>query len=283
MAISKNYLAYSDKITQLDVGANLDPYCGISSRPWHAELYLEYKRRIRLAQIELLKQNKLPDDMVSEYMYPAIRPDEGYLYTDRGDLDKTGFASYLDANTDRVFNEFLNDNTGNVVEIGNWAGVSTKKIVQYANNSNVYILNAWDDNIESYPPTYHAKYPQDKRAIIKKLSVLWQNFLLNCWDIRKNINILRGHPIDKIDELAIYGLYVDVIYINDLFEEDTQYNIIEKCVSNWPEAIIIGDGYESAFNNYQTKRVLTKCKHKLNIKIKNKGSVWFYEPVTTKT
>jgi hypothetical protein len=282
MAISKNYLLYGDKITQLDVGANLDPYCGVSSRPWHSEIYLEYKRRIRASQIEKLKQHKIPDILLSEYLYPTTKPDIEYLYSDLGELDKTGFNSYLDPNTDRILKEFLNDKTHNIIEIGNWAGISTKKLREHANYSNVFILNAWDTNIDAYPATYYARHTQEKRAVIKKLSLLWQNFLLNCWDIRENIHILRGNPIDKIDELAIHEIYIDVIYINNLFEEDTHYNIIQKCLSNWPEAIIIGDGYESTFNNFQTKRVLDKCKTKFNIKIKNKGSVWFYEPVTPK-
>ena len=34
MAISKMFFKY-ENITQLDIGANLDPYAGMACRPWH--------------------------------------------------------------------------------------------------------------------------------------------------------------------------------------------------------------------------------------------------------
>ncbi len=33
--ILKNYLLFGDNVIQLDLGSNLDPYCNVSSRPWH--------------------------------------------------------------------------------------------------------------------------------------------------------------------------------------------------------------------------------------------------------
>ena len=35
IAMSKNYIKYKNKITQIDLGSNLDPYVNVSSRPWH--------------------------------------------------------------------------------------------------------------------------------------------------------------------------------------------------------------------------------------------------------
>lgn len=35
IAISKNYIKYKDKITQIDIGSNLDPHVSVFSRPWH--------------------------------------------------------------------------------------------------------------------------------------------------------------------------------------------------------------------------------------------------------
>lgn len=35
IAMSKNYIKYKNKITQIDIGSNLDPYSNESSRPWH--------------------------------------------------------------------------------------------------------------------------------------------------------------------------------------------------------------------------------------------------------
>lgn len=34
--ILKNYLLFGDDMIQLDLGSNLDPYCGVNSRPWHS-------------------------------------------------------------------------------------------------------------------------------------------------------------------------------------------------------------------------------------------------------
>lgn len=40
--IDDNYHRYGNKITQLDVGSCVDPWCGVATRPWHPELARHY-------------------------------------------------------------------------------------------------------------------------------------------------------------------------------------------------------------------------------------------------
>lgn len=43
LMIHKNYEVYGHKITQLDLGANLSPYVGVSLRDWHGAVYERFK------------------------------------------------------------------------------------------------------------------------------------------------------------------------------------------------------------------------------------------------
>jgi len=42
LLIDNCYHSFGDKITQLDIGSCIDPWCGLASRPWHRELAKHY-------------------------------------------------------------------------------------------------------------------------------------------------------------------------------------------------------------------------------------------------
>ena len=70
------YRKYGNKITQLDVGSCIDPWCGINSRPWHPQ---PNAQNVGLKKGDLIKVNISYLDMISPLTVPSTIQSLGCL------------------------------------------------------------------------------------------------------------------------------------------------------------------------------------------------------------
>lgn len=277
MLISKNYFDYHNKIVQLDLGANLDPYAGAKSREWHVPILDYYKSLERKERLAMLRDSGMSIKSKTLYQWPNEKPDSSYTYKDDAEFDKTGFNTWFNPSHDIVFKQFLTDKSTAILEIGNWAGVTTKKINQYSPNADIFIINEWNKDVDSYLPIHNAKTLRDKRLISDKLNILYENFLINCWDIKDKISIIKNTPLGGLDDIKDEDIWIDVVYVNDLYSCDDLIKIIKIVLIYWPDAVLIGAGYNSNYDNFSNKRAVEYCSKHFNVKIKNKGDIWYYD------
>jgi len=46
LLVDQGFQRYGDRLTQMDIGSCIDPWCGVSSRPWHPELAKHFKLKL---------------------------------------------------------------------------------------------------------------------------------------------------------------------------------------------------------------------------------------------
>lgn len=273
--MSKNYLEYGNKLTQIDIGANLDPYCDVFSRDWHQPIIDYYRQLRRKNKMRELREHGMPGSLLQSYSNEVDKPDTSYAYKDTAEYDKIGFESWFDPKYNNMFKHILSNDMLSVIEIGNWCGVSTKAIKENAPNAKIFVINEWNRDLAAYQQKYNAKLEKDRRRISEKLSILWENFIINCWNIKDSVYVLRTTPKIGLETLAEQDVFADAIYINSIIDSNDLTNILNYCKINWPEAVLFGDGYNDPYNEYAIKRSLNNFELKFKIKVKNKNNIWY--------
>lgn len=151
------------------------------------------------------------------------------------DFDSHGWFSHH-----RVFQQIFTKDVKNVCELGSWLGSSTRFILDCSPSCNLYAIDHWSKDIKDYGNGKTA-LPIDPG--IEKISTLWNQFIVNCWDYRERLHPIRAYTNDGLRLLGEFDIKMDVVYIDASHSYENVYNDITDSLKNWPDAKIIGDDY----------------------------------------
>lgn len=130
-----------------------------------------------------------------------------------------------------LLREVIPQDTKLVVELGSWLGDSTRWFCEHCSKATVVAVDTWLGSTEHLL----------KRRNL--LPVLYDTFLVNCWEYRDRLIPFRNTSLAAMNFLAGLKLKPDVIY----FDSDHSYwgllSELETANSLFPKAILVGDDY----------------------------------------
>ncbi len=122
-----------------------------------------------------------------------------------------------------------------VIEVGAFLGLSTLWLAEKVGKSGrVVTIDTFEGNWE------HKVDP----ALATVLPLLWETFVVNCWDMRERIIPVRADAKDALPYLHTAGFEPNVIYIDGSHLYDDVVRDLALTISLWPKARIVGDDFE---------------------------------------
>lgn len=119
-----------------------------------------------------------------------------------------------------------------LLEIGAWLGQSTRILLEAANpQATVISIDHWKGSAEHYSTHYEF------------LPVLYETFLVNCWQYRERLIPVRENSLDGLRIVAESGVKPDLILVDGSHEYEDVLKDIQTAHQWFPEAVICGDDY----------------------------------------
>ena len=122
-----------------------------------------------------------------------------------------------------------------VIEIGAWLGKSTLWLAEKVGPKGRVI------SIDHFEGSFEHKTDPDAAAI---LPILWETYVVNCWEMRERIFPVRADSKDALPYLHSSGVEPTVIYVDGSHSYDDVVRDLCLCLCLWPKARIIGDDFE---------------------------------------
>jgi hypothetical protein len=263
----------------------------IISRPWHKQLIEYYKSIGKIPNEELTTRynivgenetkinttipvkNRLLNQRIPHEVITAPPPSFPAVNNLNIIPQHLGFNSNYTDLHDLVFSFVLNGNESNILEIGNWAGIITKKINQYSSTANIITVSDFFGDGSS---VNHGQIKINEIRVDSILKSIQNSFAFNVEHIKDKVTVHGTSPLTGLDSIITNNKSIDFIYIHNLFYT---YDVYLKClnmvIENYPTAKIVGNGYMDNTDFFFVQRTLKQLQYKLNRKIKNKQDVWY--------
>jgi predicted O-methyltransferase YrrM len=169
-------------------------------------------------------------------------------------------------NDNKIFlKNIINKQQKIIIELGSWLGSSTRWFCDNT-NATIYAVDHWLGSNEH----------QGRVDVKDKLPILYETFIVNCWEYKDRIVPIRLNTIAGLQYLYDNQIVPDVIYVDASHEEADVIADIEKCLELFPDALITGDDW-SWKNKKHNKRytvrdavLLVALKHKLHLTNNNR-------------
>ncbi len=124
-----------------------------------------------------------------------------------------------------------------VIEIGAWMGLSTLWLADRVGpTGHVYTIDHFEGSWE------HKTDP----ATAAKLPLLWETFVVNCWDSRALITPVRADSREGLLALHNRGVLPTAVYVDGAHDYGTAVRDVLLSAFLWPRAQIVGDDLENA-------------------------------------
>lgn len=173
------------------------------------------------------------------------------------------FKSYdhgwFDENRAETLDQFLNENTKLVFELGSWLGKSTRHILKKAPNAVVVSIDHWEGSEEHLNGPYSDLLP-----------TLYERFLVNCWEFRDRLIPLKTTTDIGLRELSDFE--PDLIYIDASHEYMDVISDITTSIMLFPKATIVGDDWTWK----SVRKAVVLCSETFNKEIKTNGPTWHF-------
>jgi len=166
-------------------------------------------------------RNKL-DELTRSYPWPREKPavapnDHGFFNrADRKSLQK-----------------HLTTGTRLVVELGSWLGASMRWMLDSAPNSMGISVDHWRGSDEH----------QDEDKWRDVLPVLYETFVVNCWNYRHRLVAMREDSTTALSIIHDMGFEPDLLYIDAAHDYEGAYADISAALKYFPKAAIVGDDW----------------------------------------
>ncbi len=147
----------------------------------------------------------------------------------------------LDAGGKQLITEQIRDNDVSIVlEIGVFLGASSRVWLDASPNVVVIALDPWEGGdwvgdfarTRRQPDWVADQLGRDEEAF-------YETFLVNMWGYRKRLIPVRGWALDKLPEIADFGVQPHLIYL----DADKLGRELEVCHELFPQAILTGDDW----------------------------------------
>lgn len=169
-----------------------------------------------------------------------------------------------------ILKKLLTDDKKIVVEIGSWLGLSARYILDINPEINLISIDHWSEDIKDH--TNGGTTDPFADSSINKINILWNTFLVNCWNYRDRLFPVRGYSSYGIKKVGELGIVPDLVYIDASHSYDDVIQDISLCRYYWPDSQIVGDDYfwsdvKMAVHDYAKKN---------NLKVISEGNCWYY-------
>ena len=131
----------------------------------------------------------------------------------------------------KALESLIKPNMNILCEIGSWLGQSTRVLLNAQPTAYVLSIDHWEGssehNITQFP----------------FLPVLYETFLVNCWEYRDRLIPIKANSIDGLQIIAKYNIKPDLILIDASHKYQDVLKDLETAYQLFPNAIICGDDY----------------------------------------
>lgn len=152
-----------------------------------------------------------------------------------------------------------------IVELGSWLGSSTRFILDHAPNAVVLAIDHWKGS------DYHLDRDYAKR----RLPMLYETFLVNCWDYRDRLVPMRTTTVEGLLEVHALGLIPDFIYVDADHEYESVTLDLQLCVECFPTTRIVGDDWNWG-EDLPVRRAALEFASKRGITVVAEGNCWWF-------
>jgi hypothetical protein len=166
-----------------------------------------------------------------------------------------------------VLDHLLGSDVKLILELGSWLGKSTRWFCRKCPQATIITVDHWLGTPE---------ISADDEEAGKKVSTLYETFLINCWKYKNQIIPIRKTTSEAISELATNGIIPDLIYIDASHNyEDVKLDLC-MCHSNFPKAQLCGDDYGGKWQG--VKKAVDQTSEITNRKIYSVEHAWAIVP-----
>jgi predicted O-methyltransferase YrrM len=155
------------------------------------------------------------------FSFPALKPNV-----------KQDFHGWFDIHNEEFLKPLIK-NANVIIELGAWLGKSTRWFCENS-NTQIYSIDHWEGSIEH----------QGRKDVIDRLPILYETFLVNCWDFKDRIIPIKMNTQAGLYWCADHDVKPDLIFIDASHEYEDVYKDIETSFKLFKSAIIVGDDWK---------------------------------------
>jgi hypothetical protein len=153
---------------------------------------------------------------------------------ERPDVPQPPERNWLFEGTKRALSETIPREATLIVEVGSWLGRSTRFLCELAPKSRVIAIDHWQGSPE------HGRDPE----LVPLLPRLYETFLSESWEYRKQIIPVRTGSVDGLQRVASAGLVPDAVYIDADHSYESVMADLSVALDLFPKARIVGDDWD---------------------------------------
>ena len=173
-------------------------------------------------------------DLKQKYPWP-VKPDV-----------RTFYHGFLHESNKFIFNRHRGDDIKVVIELGSWLGQSALYFYDLFPNAEIICIDHWEGS------------PELMNEYREVIPVLYETFLVNCWNYRDRITPIRIDSLNGLEICSKFGVDPDLIYIDASHTYDDCFQDMVFAYNLFENAIIIGDDWQyqdvrEAVNDFNEK------------------------------
>lgn len=128
---------------------------------------------------------------------------------------------------------------GIIVEVGSWLGGSAR-IMADASQATIICVDTWLGSEEHQEGRAWMERESNRAEVLRRL---WDQFIVNCFDLRDRIIPMRTTSIMALHRLSQFGVKPDVILLDGAHDAMSVACELELCRTLFPESTLILDDY----------------------------------------
>jgi predicted O-methyltransferase YrrM len=147
-----------------------------------------------------------------------------------------------------------------IVEVGSWTGRSTRFLAGLARQATIVAIDHWEGSPEHHEDAELAPF----------LPHLYETFLAECWDDRKQIVPIRANSTDGMQQVAEAGLQPDLVYIDADHSFEGVRRDLTMALELFPNAVIVGDDLDWE----EVHRAVDVVTKERQLRLEIQGAAW---------
>ncbi len=132
------------------------------------------------------------------------------------------------------FEQLVKSDMRVILELGSWLGQSARLFHRLAPMATIICIDHWGGNVEHYLVA----------ANKRRLPTLYDQFLVNMWDLREQLIPVREKTLKGMDAVRVAGITPDAIYVDASHDPASVEADIAKAAALWPGVTLFGDDWQ---------------------------------------
>jgi hypothetical protein len=140
---------------------------------------------------------------------------------------------WLASGTQAMLSDSITPAARLIVEVGSWIGRSTRYLANLAPQATVVAIDHWQGSEEHKADAELSPF----------LPRLYETFLSECWEYRRQIIPLRADSAEGLRAVAEAGLQPDLVYIDGDHRFESVVSDLQSALDLFPQATVVGDDW----------------------------------------